>query len=263
MQDQDVEVVPQLNLSYRINQIQLRASGGRTIRNADFTERFNNYNKPFVSGGRIGNPALDAETSWSYEGGADYFMLRNLKLSASFFQRYHHGLIDYVPTPYADMPRKDNLSPTGSYALAKNISKVTTTGAELDLQFTKELQGDQNVFATLGFIWLDSKSSSATPSFYVSSHARFLTNFNLQYGINRFSISVNGVYKNRKEQMATGMKTIPANCFMFNGKAEARILSNLFVFAEMDNISDEPCSDLLGSQLPGRWISGGVRLSLR
>jgi iron complex outermembrane receptor protein len=264
VQDKDVQVVPQLNLSYRYNQLQFRASGGRTIRQADFTERFNNYNKTIVTGGRIGNPWLDAETSWSYEAGADYFMLRNLKLSTSFFQRYHHGLIDYVPTPYADMPRKDNLSPTGSYALAKNISKVTTTGAEMDVQFTKDLQGDQHVLATLGLAWLHSASSSGTPSLYISSHAKFLANFNLQYSINRFSISVNGVYKNRTPQMATGMKTIPANCFMTNGKLEYNILRSLFsAFAEVDNITGQTCSDLLGAQLPGRWISGGVKLSIR
>jgi iron complex outermembrane receptor protein len=79
VQDKDVQVVPQLNLSYRYNRLQFRAAGGRTIRDADFTEQFNNYNKTLVTGGRIGNPLLGAETSWNYEAGADYFMLRNLK----------------------------------------------------------------------------------------------------------------------------------------------------------------------------------------
>jgi iron complex outermembrane receptor protein len=72
---------------------------------------------------RIGNPDLVAERSFSYEAGADYFATGNLKISSTFFQRFHDDLIDYVTTPYADMPRKDNLSPTGTYALAKNISK--------------------------------------------------------------------------------------------------------------------------------------------
>jgi iron complex outermembrane receptor protein len=264
VQDKDVQVIPQLNLSYRYNQIQFRAAGGRTIRQADFTERFNNYNKTIVTGGRIGNPWLDAETSWNYEAGADYFMMRNLKLSASFFQRYHHGLIDYVPTPYSDMPRQDNLIPTGSYALAKNISKVTTTGAELDLQYSKQFSHHDNLFATLGFVWLHSASSSGTPSLYISSHAKFLVNYNLQYSIQRLSISLNGIYKNRTPQMAAGMKAIPANCYMMNGKVEHSILPKLFsAFVEVDNITNQTCSDLLGAQLPGRWVSGGLKLSIR
>lgn len=264
VQDKEVQIIPQLNLSYRYNQLQFRASGGRTIRDADFTERFNNYNKTMVTGGRIGNPNLDAETSWDYEAGADYFMHRNLKLSASFFQRYHHDLIDYVPTAYTDMPRKDNLVSTGAYALAENISKVTTTGAELDLQYSKQLQHHDHLFTTVGLVWLHSESSSGTPSLYISSHAKFLVNYNLQYSIQRFAISLNGVYKNRLPQMAAGMKTIPANCYLMNGKLEYSILPKFFsAFVEVDNITGESCSDLLGAQLPGRWVSGGVKLSIR
>jgi vitamin B12 transporter len=264
VQDKDVQVIPQINLSYRYNKIQFRAAGGRTIRQADFTERYNNYNKTIVTGGSIGKPWLNPETSWNYEAGADYFMHRNLKLSASFFQRYHHDLIDWVPISYNDMPRKVNLIPKGSYAFAQNIASVITTGAELDMQITKQFNCHDNLFATAGLVWLLSTSSSATPSFYISSPAKFLANFNLQNTIQRFAISVNGVYKNRKPQTGNNMKTIPANSFTANVKIDYSILKNfLNVFVEVDNISDERASELLGSQLPGRWVSGGVKLSIR
>ncbi|MGZ5191298.1 MAG: TonB-dependent receptor plug domain-containing protein, partial [Flavisolibacter sp.] len=144
----DWELVPQLNLSYHSGKFQLRASGGKTIRDADFTERYNNYNKAFVASGRIGNPDLEAENSWSYEAGADYFLNNELKLSATFFKRHHSQLIDYVPTPYSQMPRTINLSPTGTYALAKNISKVNTTGVETELQFVKKMEHRQQIWAT-------------------------------------------------------------------------------------------------------------------
>ncbi|TMI86620.1 MAG: TonB-dependent receptor, partial [Bacteroidetes bacterium] len=77
------ELIPQLNLSYKTSMVQLRASGGKTIRDADFTERFNNYNKTFVASGRIGNPDLVAEHSFSYEGGADFYVTSNLKISGT------------------------------------------------------------------------------------------------------------------------------------------------------------------------------------
>ena len=107
-----------------MNKMQLRGSAGKTIRDADFTERYNNYNKPIVTGGSIGDPDLKAERSFSYEAGADYFVTRHIKVAGTFFQRFQKRLIDYVPTPYADMPRKDNLVPGNTYALAKNISEV-------------------------------------------------------------------------------------------------------------------------------------------
>jgi iron complex outermembrane receptor protein len=131
------EFVPQINLSYHLQKFQFRASAGKTIRDADFTERYNNYNKTFVPGGSIGNPDLVSEQSFSYETGVDYFANNIFKLSITAFQRRHTQLIDWVPTPYIEMPRKDNLSPTGIYALAKNIAKVNTTGIETDVQFGK------------------------------------------------------------------------------------------------------------------------------
>lgn len=257
------ELVPQINLSYKTNHAQLRGSAGKTIRDADFTERYNNYNKAFVSSGSIGNPDLQAEHSFSYEAGADYFLTNHLKTSATFFQRYQKGVIDYVPTPYAEMPRKVNLSPTGNYALAKNISSVNTTGFETEIQYSKQWN-QQQLWATVGFTWLNDKSSSATPSFYISSHAKFLNTFNVVYSSKQFSISVNGLYKKRNPQTSSAsIAKISQDYFVMNAKAEYFFVRKLFsAFFEADNIFDRHYADLLGSQMPGRWLMGGVKISL-
>lgn len=258
-----VEFVPQVNLSYRLAKLQLRGSAGKTVRDADFTERYNNYNKVFVSSGRIGNPDLEAERSFSYEAGADYFVTTNLKISGTFFQRYHKKLIDYVNTSYNDMPRKVNLSPTGVYALAKNIAKVNTTGFETDVQFSKQV-AKGSLWATLGLVWLDSESSDAAPSFYISSHAKFLTNFNVTYNYKRFSISINGLYKTRQSQTAASpvLAKVSQDYIVLNAKADARLWKALSAFIEVDNITDRNYTDLLGSQMPGRWLMGGIKISL-
>ena len=258
------ELIPQINLSYHLHKFQLRASAGKTIRDADFTERYNNYNKLFVPGGSIGNPDLKAESSFSYEAGADYFAGDNFKLSITGFQRLQSELIDWVPTPYNDMPRKTNLSPTGTYALARNISKVTTNGAEADFQFSKSFSSNTQFFSVLGFVWLKSTSSNAVPSFYISSHAKFLTNFSAEYIYKRFSFSISGIYKNRNPQKAVAINAeVDENCFMMNAKASLLVLKQkLAVYTEVDNLFDNTCGDLLGSQLPGRWWMGGFKLSL-
>jgi vitamin B12 transporter len=256
------EAVPQVNLSYKKDNWQLRGSAGRTIRDADFTERYNNYNKPLVSNGSsVGDPALKAETSFSYEAGADWF-LTNLKLSGTVFQRRQSNLIDYTSTPYAQMPRKENLSPTGTYGLAKNIASVNTSGFELDVQYAKTITDRQKLWLTTGLTWLNSESSE-TASFYISSHAKFLGNFSVLYQYSNFSVSVNGIYKNRAKREATAIEaTISRDYFALNAKAEYAVLKNtIAVFVQADNIMDTKYSDLLGAKMPGRWLMGGVRYS--
>lgn len=255
-----MEFVPQVNLSWKHDKLQLRGSAGKTIRDADFTERYNNYNKPVVaSGGRIGDPDLEAERSFSYEAGADHFTNGMIKLSATFFQRFHQRLIDYTATPYAAMPRKDNLVPGGTYALAKNIVRVTTTGAELDVQLNKRLAGNSQLYSCLGLVWLRSRSSDATPSFYVSSHARFMANFSLDYAGKIFFAGINGIYKNRAPQEASAIHTtVSRNYAVFNAKAGVSISRSIKTFVQVDNITDEQYSDLLGAVMPGRWVMIGV-----
>ena len=258
------QFVPQLNLSYKAPHWQLRGSAGRTKRDADFTERFNNYNKAFVASGSIGNPDLVSENSFSYEAGADFFGIKNMKVSATFFQQRFTELIDYVTTPYAAMPRKVNLSPTGTYALALNIGKVNSTGVETDVQYNKKFNDNQHLWATFGFTWIDSKSNNTTPSFYLSSHSKYLANFNLQYAIKWFSISVNGLYKQRREQTLTAINAnISKDYFVINAQLQALVYKNkVSIFTQLDNVFDKQYSDLLGSQMPGRWLMGGFKVML-
>lgn len=255
------ELVPQLNLAYRADKYQLRGSVGRTIRDADFTERFNNYNKPLVTGGRIGNPDLESESSISYELGGDVSISDKLKISGTWFQRFQQKLIDYVPTPYSEMPRKDNLSPTGAYALAKNFSKVNTEGWETDIQYRQPFGKKQEASASVGLLWLKSRlPDGGTPGFYLSAHAKFLTNFSLQYRYNWLSISFNGVYKIRQEQeLAAIHASVSKDYFVVNGKADATIKKHFGVFIEVDNIGNTSYSDLLGTPMPKRWLMGGLR----
>jgi iron complex outermembrane receptor protein len=258
------QLVPQINLSYKIPAWQFRGSAGKTTRDADFTERFNNYNKTLVLSGSIGNPSLEAEQSFSYEAGADFFGIKNMKIATTFFQQHFTQLIDYVPTPYAQMPRKENLSPTGNYALARNIAEVQSTGVETDVQYNKEFENKQQLWVTFGLTWIDSKSDNATPSFYVSSHAKLLTNFNLQYTLGKFSFGINGLYKERKILSATPINAnISKDYFVLNITGQVFAYKNkLSLFAQADNLFDKQYSDLLGSKMPGRWLMGGFKVSL-
>lgn len=162
------------------------------------------------------------------------------------------------------MPRKVNLTPTGNYALAKNISEVTTTGAEAEVQYSKQLENNRQIWSAVGFTWLNSKSSSATPSFYISSHAKFLTTFSILYTAGRISASVNGLYKKRQRQTSSAdIAKVSPDYFLLNTKLEALIVKQfLSAFVEADNLFDANYADLLGAQMPGRWLMGGIKISL-
>lgn len=255
-------LLPQLNISYQIKNVTLRANAGRAIRSGDFTERYNNYNKALVTSGNIGNPNLSTENSWSYETGADAFIGKNLKISISGFYRDQNNVIDWVPTAYADMPRKDNLSPSGrDYALAKNVKKLKTSGIELDLAFQKELTNNQYIVISSGITFLDSKSSDAVPSFYILSHANSMFQTNIIYSINQFSVSGNLIYKNRKPLNAADIEaSITRDYILFNGRIAYTLAKKAELFVATNNISNIMYSDLLGSLMPRRWTTAGVNV---
>jgi iron complex outermembrane receptor protein len=258
------ELVPQLNLSWKQEKVQYRASVGKTIRQADFTERFNNYNKALVTSGSIGNPDLQSERSISYEAGADLFAMKDLRISATIFRRNQKNVIDWVTTPYSEMPRKDNLSPAGIYALASNIADVNTSGAEADIQYSKSMPNQQQLRGGVGLVLLHTKTSETIKSFYISSHAKFLTNFNLEYSNKKLALALSGIYKQRQAQVASAINAkIDADYFIINGRAGFFLWQQrLSLFTELDNITNIKTEDLLGSQLPGSWFMGGISLKI-
>lgn len=260
------EFVPQLALAYSTSLFQLRGNLGKTIRDADFTERYNNYQKANVASGRIGNPDLDAETSFNYEAGIDVFAGQQLKVSATFFQRFHQGLIDYILTGYDSIPHNSNLVPNGTYLFAQNIADVNITGAEADLQYTKNLGNNRRLWGNIGATYTSAKSrdGAAVNAIYLSSFARWIANYNLTYTTPRLLFSLNGLYKDRASQAASAIKaSLSKDYFVMNGKAQVNIIkSRLGVFVQVDNIFDRSYSDLLGAQMPGRWWQAGASLKL-
>ena len=256
--------VPQINLSFKIPKAQFRISAGKTIRNADFTERYENSKRTRVLSGRIGNQNLESEESLGYEAGADYFGIKGLKISGTFFAKSYSAMIDYVSTSYYDMPRNDNLVPTGTYTLAKNLSNVNTVGVEADAQFTKEFAKTQKIVAAVGVTSIASNTNNRQPTFYTSAHANFLTNFSLQYSYKSFSLGVNGLYKERKPAYAQNINVaLSSSYFVLNVTAQAAVYKNkLSIFAQGNNVLNNSYSDMLGAVLPGAWWMGGLKLSL-
>lgn len=252
-------ILPQANVSYVLPNITFRANAGRATRSADFTERYNNYNKALVKSGSIGNPDLNAEKSWSYEAGAtarigDYFTV-----NGSAFLRSQNNVIDWTTTAYSDMPRKANLDTAGVYALAKNIKKVETKGLEIEVSFQKTMATHHHVYANLGATFLNSTSDDPKPSYYIIAHAKTLVQGTLMYGYKKMSLSVNMLYKERKPLTASAINaSVTSSYLVANARLGFQFNRNWSVFANCNNIGDVAYSDLLGSKMPNRWWTAGA-----
>lgn len=255
-------ILPQANISYIFPAVTLRVNVGRAVRSADFTERYNNYNKAIVKSGSIGNPDLSAEKSWSYEAGATARLGNYFKLGATAFYRNQNDVIDWTTTPYADMPRQSNLDVAGTYALAKNIKEVTTKGVEVELTYQKTIATDHNLYINAGATFMRSKSNDSVPSYYIIAHAKTLVQGTLMYTFKCLSFSLNTLYKERNVSVAKGINAeVASSYFLVNARLGLNVNKTFSLFAGCNNIGDIKYSDLLGSKMPQRWFIAGAQFS--
>jgi iron complex outermembrane receptor protein len=72
------------------------------------------------------------------------------------------------------------------------------------------------------------------------------------------------LFKQRNELTAPAINaTISKEYFVMNIMVQAFIYKNkLSIYGQVDNVFNKQYSDLLGSQMPGRWPMGGVKLFL-
>lgn len=252
------EVLPQAGIALHLQKFVFRAHAGRSVRSADFTERYNNYNKSIVNGGNIGNPALVAERSWSYETGLD-FTHKWMRFSATGFYRSQRELIDWVLTPYDEMPRPENLNPAGSFALARNISKLNTRGVELEWVVRKQFRQHSVSFNTLA-LFQKTDTRAGEPSFYILSHARTLFQQSLNWQYHGLSIGLSGVYKERNPQEASAIDArLNSSYFIMNARA-GFTYKRFNVYYQVQNLGNVTYSDLLGSRMPGSWSVFGTEI---
>lgn len=251
--------VPQIAFSYQHPSWIWRGVLGKSIRDADFTERYNNYNKSLVLSGNIGNPSLKTEKAINWETGLDYVGGDHWKWSATYFQKQYDELIDWVLTPYSGMPRTVNLQPSGNYFLATNIASFTSRGLETDLSWNKHFGENKTLRGSMGATWIETPGNT---SLYLSAHARWLANYSLLLHLGNLRLSVNGLYKFRDQQAGnTQLVQLNRQYYLMNLKVETRVAqTRSWVFVQSDNLFNKNLADRFGVPLPGRWLMAGLRI---
>ena len=271
------EVVPQVTASQQVGEkLTVRAAVGRAIRAANFTEQYNSAIRPGTVPNlfNVGNPGLSAERTISYEGGLDFEPLPAITLRATYFNRYGRNLIDYVNTPSGQVREATgftNLNPAATYRFAQNLFAVTTQGLEFEASTRAKLAAGLRLAGSVGYTYTHLNVAGEVVSQYLSNVAKHLVSGNLSLVQRRFTVAVGGVYKQRTAQQTTVTPTngqlavaLTPSYVVFNARLEAALLpERLWFTGQVQNLFNEQYSDLLGAQMPSRWLMAGVRLALR
>jgi len=269
------EVLPQLTASQLLGEkLTVRAAAGRAIRAANFTEQFNSAIRPGTvpNGFNVGNPGLEAERTWSYEGGLDYAFGPALTLRGTYFDRYGSNLIDYVATPGSAVQAASgftNLNPASTYRFAQNLFAVNTQGLELEASTRAQLAAGLRLDGSVGYTYTHLNVDGDILSQYLSNVAKQLVSGNVSLVHRRFTASLGGVYKQRASQQTMPSVTVndaqlTPDYVVINGRLDVALLpERLWVVGQAQNLFDAKYADLLGAQMPGRWLMAGVRLALR
>jgi vitamin B12 transporter len=269
------EVVPQLNASQQVGEkLTVRGAVGRGIRAPNFTEQYNSAIRPGVvpSGFNVGNPGLSAERTWNYEAGLDFQPLPALTLRGTYFDRYGRNLIDYVAASGSQTMETTgytNLNSNATYRLAENLFAVTTQGIETEVTSRARLADNLRLAGSVGYTWVHLNVAGDVQSQYLSNVARHLVSGNVSLVHQRFTLSVGGLYKVRAGQQtvpsaSTNLAVLTPSYAVFNARLELALLpERVWLVGQAQNLFNAHYSDLLGAQMPTRWLMAGVRVALK
>jgi vitamin B12 transporter len=265
------ELVPQVNASQQLgDKLTVRAAVGRAIRAANFTEQYNSAIRPGIvpTGFNVGNPGLVAERTLNYEAGLDYQPSQALTVRSTYFNRYGKNLIDYVNqsgSQVIEATRFTNLNPAATYRFAQNLFAVTTQGIETEVTTRAQLTPGLRLDGSVGYTWVHLATEGDVVSQYLSNVARHLVAGSVSLTHRRGTLTVSGLYKARDAQAAAAIsRELTPSYAVFNGRLDVALLpERLWLTGQVQNLFNAKYSDLLGAQMPTRWLMAGVRVALR
>lgn len=258
------ELLPQLSLSYKQDNLIVRSSIGRAIRAADYTERFVSYLLEDLTPGRnIGNPDLKAEKSNTFDIGIDIFSDFKTNFSGTIFYRKSENLIDFSQRNSNTINNIETLQPNENYFYADNIAETRIVGLELATKKHFQLGNNSNLTANLGYTYIKSSAVEGVLSRYISNHPKSNINLILDLKMGPVLISSTSNFITRNEEInETIGAQIPPSYFVSNLKASYIMSNNFRFYIQGINITNTQYEELLGARMPGRWLSVGAMFNL-
>ncbi|MHB8094096.1 MAG: TonB-dependent receptor plug domain-containing protein [Candidatus Aminicenantales bacterium] len=206
-----------------------KASAGHSFRAPSYTELY--YRDP----ANEGNPDLRPERAWSIETGWDVRIGRAITAGATLFRRSEKDLIDWI---------RESAGPWR----AANIRRLQMTGLEF------EATAAAGIFRLgLKQSWMTAadRGSDLTYKYgfrYPRSQGAILLDAGPIRGLN---VNLRLSHKKRVGQSAYAV---------LDAGASFRVGEKLSLYFNASNLLDADYQDIPGVPLPGRWLSGGIKL---
>lgn len=261
------EFLPQVSLAYPLENVTFRSSFGKAIRAGDFTERFVSTQIESLSPGRnLGNPDLDAETSYTVDLGVDIYPSAGLTVSNTVFYRTSDNLIDYTVTNSNDISNNENLQPNAEYYYATNVSDSRTFGVESLIGKYFALSNSRFFHTEVNYTYLYTTNDAGEVSKYIANHPKHDLSLILSYEGKYVGItSTSHFIKRKRESISSINGRIQSDYFLSHLKVEAMPFSKnrISFYMKVHNLLDTDYQEILGAQMPGRWVMGGIQWNFR
>lgn len=230
---------PGADIAYRLNEhSKVFASAGKAFRMPTFTDLY--YKSP----ANIGNPDLTFEETTNYEVGYS-FRQNILHADVSVFLKDGKNLIDWV--------RANNLSPWK----VENVTSVKTYGADISFSINVINWLGSSAFkqVELSYAYLTAdRSANNFESKYLLDHLRHQLIASITNDL-PFEILQNWSFRFQDRVNLASQFTIDTQLQKRAGSIE--------IFVRATNIFNRIYSDFSGVELPGRWLSAGLKYSIR
>lgn len=230
---------PGFDVAYRISpNIKLFGSVGKAFRIPSYTELY--YSDPVTEG----DASLQHEETINYEIGANIIQ-SFYSVTVSLFRKEGKNLIDWVRTSDDEK------------WMVMNIAEVNTSGIDAGISFMPKMIIPGLPVSRLGINYTYLNSDKSTPEFrsrYVLDYLRHQLIVNIS---NDFFFNIKQSWAFRYEDRVN----LESNFIV-----DTRLMYSIQqfeVFVKASNLFNKSYKDITGLPLPGRWITGGVKFSIR
>lgn len=227
------QMYPGIDVAYLINDYwKISASVGSGQRIPSFTDLYLDQ-RP----GNVGNPKIQPESAWNYEGNIQYDK-GNLHFKAGYFYRNITDFIDWV-RPEASKP----YTPV-------NFGKNQMQGFYTRIQQDFNLGARQSFGYSLSYNYLSPKieASGENQSKYVLESLKHQWIANVHYQIGQFAVHLQNRWL--KRELGKGYDIVDLR---LNYR-----LNKFLLFTEVTNLFDAQYTEAGAVPMPTRWFSLGV-----
>ena len=209
--------------------LKFRASASRAFRLPSYTDLY--YHDP----ANVGSPNLRPERAWSYEGGADIYIRRDIRGSVTVFRRRERDGIDYVRSSPNDIWRATNFQRLNFTGVEAALDTTIARRHQLEFQYTG-LNGAQDALA--------------------GSFSKYAFNYPIHTGVVSWTSALPAGIVGRARFGA--LERYARHPYALLDLYAASTRGKVHPFLQVSNITGTNYQEIIGVPMPGRAVVGGL-----